>query len=886
MTSFQVVEQPDWSRWLADQGNTVLLVDHDSEAADYRRRIAESQGQAWLEKLRVIPKAQWWVELWDSSFPARQVLRPVQLLALAEQCLGDSAHLPESVIGLQGIARRFVDAFEIAERYAIALTMADVSGPDQEAFLVWRDELRRRLDAMDAISAGQLVATLSQNFASLELPQRVLLSDTLELSLPEQDLLRSMRSAGVTVNTLPVFTEPQAESVVFQARFDAASDEIVQAAQWVAARFDEAQRGDAALPRLAIVAPDMASRENALQRALERYLYPLALFPAVAGGRINEPWRVGSGKLAGYPVIASALDALQAAAGDTELEQVSRLLRSSFIAEATELSARRARLDWHWREYLQSNTSLQRALREAEFAGFADSVAALAALRDAAEGHHSRCLPSVWVERFDKELLAVGWPNREAGDPVVDQCRQGFSQVMDTLRALDRQLGRISRTQALRWLQHVLQNKRFELRRDQAPMLQLLNFDEASGQHFDGLWIMGLTDAALPAAVEPSPFLPRDSLLRAAVPRADHRDALLRDQRLLSSLMTSARQVVLSSAGQSEEGVPQSACTLIDWHYPQYPLAVDEEAFELSIGVTLPDEDPVRPVSAAERQGLRGGTGIFKAFAASPFFAFLKYRLRLEALPVPVEGLDARVQGQWIHRALDHFWAEVKTSAALAALTDTQAEALLEAAVGRAMSDAVAHGDELQRIEKRRILTLLNEWLAFERSRNEPFVVEAREVGGKVDAFGLPLRIQIDRIDRIGDHRVVLDYKTGSVTASALNAENLLEPQLPLYALLGEAVTGEPVDGVVLAQIHPRDGMMVHMRSCWAANLVDKTVRNPVDTPEKWEAELTAWRKVLAGYANGFLAGDSGHDYAQGAGAFPYDPYVTVLAREEVLDDE
>lgn len=886
LTSFALLDHPQWSRWLADEGTTILLVDHESEAADYRRRIADSQQVAWLENLQVVPKAQWWVALWDTSFPSRQVLRPVQLLALAEQCLENSPVLPEAVIGLQGIARRFVDAFEIVERYGVALAPTDVTGPDQEAFLVWQQALRERLVDMEAISAGQLVAALLTRFAELELPLRVLVSHQLEFCGPELALLKKMQAAGVTVNVLPEFSVKNSQRRIQQLLCQTAADEIVQAAQWAATRLGSVPETGAQAPRLAIVAPDIASVEPSLQRALEQYLYPLTLFPGNADGTLNEPWRVGTGKLLGYPVISAALDVLQVATGEIELEQLSRLLRSPFIAEAQIQWSARARLDWHWREYLQNRTALGSALREAQYAGFSDTVAPFQALGDLVGNHTGRCLPSVWVERFDQELLATGWPNREAGDPVLDQCRQGFSQVMDTLRALDRQLGQISRTQALRWLQHVLQQKRFELRRDEAPRLQLLSLEEAAGQHFDGLWILGLTDTALPLALEPSPFLPRRCLRAAAVPRADHHDALARDQRLLESLLVSAAEIVVSRAGQSEEGVPQSGCTLIDWRYPAYDAKALEKAYAIVASSSLPEADPARPVSPAERQRLRGGTGIFKAFAASPFFAFLKYRLRLDAMPVPVEGLDARIQGQWIHQALDYFWARVKSSDALAALSDVQTRAILEDAVTRAMTDAVRHGDELQRIEKRRILVLLEEWVAFERARTEPFVVEAREVGGKVDAFGIPLRIQIDRLDRIGDRRAVLDYKTGSVSANALNAENLREPQLPLYALLAESVTGEPVDGVVLAQIHPREGMMVHMRSNWTANLVDKKTRNPVDSPEKWEAELSAWRKVLTGYANGFLAGDIGHDFTLGAGAFPYDPYVSTLVREEVLDDE
>ena len=90
----------------------------------------------------------------------------------------------------------------------------------------------------------------------------------------------------------------------------------------------------------------------------------------------------------------------------------------------------------------------------------------------------------------------------------------------------------------------------------------------------------------------------------------------------------------------------------------------------------------------------------------------------------------------------------------------------------------------------------------------------------------------------------------------------------------------------MLAQIHPSSGMAVHMRSSWSANLVPRNVQNPVDSPEKWQAECDAWRRVLSEYARGFLAGEAGHNALCKDGDFAYDPYVPVLARAgEVSDD-
>lgn len=874
-----------WADWLADQRSAVVLVDHPGEAEAYRHGLARQQAGTYLETVRVLPKAQWLVELWDNSFPSRQVLRPVQLLVLAEKIVVNSTFIAEAAIGVQGIAQRFVDAFELAERYQLDVSAGSLASNEQQAFQHWREQLLAQLDEQAALSAAQLPAALLRALEAgqLELPERLALSAALEISPGERALLAAIAQAGVESCSLSAFgTDKPPASAIRQYRAADVREEVRAAVQWVAARLDA---GEDPAPRLALVAPDIRPYEEPLRRALERQLYPFSLFPAAApGASLAEPWRIGTGRLAAYPVVAAALDLLLVAGAQVPQALLSRVLLSPFVAGAEIWSARRAQLDWRWREQLPGQTTLRRALQEARYAGFEEAIDGLVALEAEAAQHKTSASPSEWVKRFDRELLVAGWPNREAGDPVLDQCRQGFSQVMDTLRALDRQLGAIDRGTALHWLQHVLTGKRFELQRDQAPPLQLLSLEEASGQDFDALWILGLSDAVLPRAVEPSPFLPREQLIAAGVPRADHGDALRRDRELLQAVMAAAAECVVSVAAHGDDGVPQSACSLLAWNGRQASCDA-APAFSLDARLSWPTDDPVRAVSAAEKERLRGGTGLFKAYAASPFFAFLKYRLGLSAFPEPVEGLEPKVQGAWVHRALELFWRDLGNSDALAALADDEIEARLRDSIDRATSDGVLHGDELLRIEKRRLQSLLRHWLRFEKNRDEAFVVEATEQRGRVDAFGIPLTMQIDRIDRIGEHRVVIDYKTGTVAANALNADNLLEPQLPLYALLAEDFAG-PIDGVVLAQVHARDGMKVHMRSNWCANLVSKTVKNPVDTPEKWQAERAAWTRVLQTYAAGFLSGDIAHDYQLDASAFRFDPYVATLARLEFADDD
>lgn len=877
---------------LARDRPTVVLTTPET-AAFWREQVLAylDEGGTQLETVQVLPLAQWLVALWDNSFPDRQVLRPVQLLALAKGVIDDSGLLPDTVISSLGIARRFADAFELGERFGIE------PGPEAEvfqsaelaAFRQWRQTLRRRLADSDCLAGGQLPAALLERLPEdlLELPECIALAPDLEPAPTERALLDACAGRGVDLCALAIDQPPPGDGRQYVA--DNIAAETDAAARWTAARLREADRA----LRIALVAPDVTAYEQPLRRALERHAYPPALFPAQlpAEQALAEPWRIGTGRLAGYPVIAIAVDLLHLGGPEVPMEQLSRVLRSSFAGGAGEWRGVRSELDLWWREQLPARTRLRRALRRLEQSApqWQAAAAFLQSLLQRVEASPRRQLPSAWVRCFDAELHAAGWPNREPGDPVVDQCRRGFSQVMDTLRAMDRQLGAVERGEALSWLGHILQGKRFELSRDEAPPVQILSLAEAAGQRFDRLWLLGLTEAALPTPVEPSPFLPREALRAAGVPRCDAADCLQRDRRLLEQLLCAAPSVVVSYPRTGEEGAESTGCTLFAWDREALNADSLPPGFELQAQRRRPERDEVRPVDAAERGRLRGGTSLFRDFAISPFLAFLKHRLHLREFPLPVEGLDPATQGSWIHGALERFWARVRDSEALQRLDEAGQRSLVEECVDREMDGGTDYGRELLRIERRRLTSLLNEWLAFERRRSEPFTVAYREEGGRTEAWGIPLGMRVDRVDDIGGRRLVIDYKTGKVEGKKLNAEELLEPQLPLYALFAsELLDGRAVDGVALAQIHPREGMTLHMRSNWSARLVPdvpKKIQNPVDDPQKWQAELEAWAGQLQRIAQDFLAGDIRHDLSREA-AWRYDEFLLPLLHVEAMHGE
>ncbi|GAB3369979.1 PD-(D/E)XK nuclease family protein [Spongiibacter taiwanensis] len=854
------------------EGEVLVLMPSDTAARQCRDAIARLRGeqdQAFLESITIVPPDQWLAGLWDNCFADRQVLRPIQLLALARGIIEASPHYPANCLNPLAITRQFVDAFQLHAAYCLGDRREDyLFSPEYQAFSEWREALQDTLDTQQALSSQQLPHYLLAQ-PSLALPDHIVISPDLEFPPAMQRFLDhcGCHCQRWRLAVRRSMSTPRLVSVQQQRQ------ECEQVATWLAKTLPDRAPSDL----ICIAVPDIERYQADLQSALARYLYPQTLFPPVGSGSdpdvaapaIREPWVFeGSEKILSFPLISAAWDVISLGNSSVETEKLSRILRSRFIRGWPEHRSDRASLDLRWREYLGPETTLASALALSRHSPTVtdEMLEPLTAIAQIVGQAPARQLPSRWVRFFDQLLLAAGWPNADNDDLVVQQCRRGFSQAMDVFRALDRQLGEIAQGDALSWLQHILASKRFSIARDWWCPVRIMSYEDAIGREFDAIWIMGLDDSALPRRVEPSPFLPLHLQQRAAIPDASAATRLAADKKVLNALLAVAPEVMVSHCQQNENGAPLAASPLLSMAASAPPLT-SALGFQCSADLIQPQNDAVSPVGVAEREQLRGGTGLFKEYAASPFLAFLKYRLQLAEFPQPREGLDQRIQGVLVHDSLQFFWQQTGDSAALASLTATQLAVRVEECVVRAFAHpelrSGRYGDTLKQLEIRRLCSLLGAWLEKERTRLEPFTVIATEQQREYRLMGIPLRLRVDRIDQIGEHRLVIDYKTGRVEGRNLNVDQLSEPQLPIYAL-AEADAGAPVDGVMLAQVKSVDELSIHLRSNWTNSVVKKVPRDKdVDTPEKWAEELSAWERALTTMAEGILGGDIGHDFSQ-----------------------
>ncbi len=166
-----------------------------------------------------------------------------------------------------------------------------------------------------------------------------------------------------------------------------------------------------------------------------------------------------------------------------------------------------------------------------------------------------------------------------------------------------------------------------------------------------------------------------------------------------------------------------------------------------------------------------GGAEVLRRQAACPFQSFATRRLAARAMDATDWGLEARERGSVVHKILEDLWTELKDRAGLRqARADARLHAIVERHVasalqkfrGRAQKDKWSHA--YLDAEQERIVALIEEWLDYEAQRAD-FTVEAGEEKLTANVGELKLQVRVDRIDAVDGGRVIIDYKTGLLSA-------------------------------------------------------------------------------------------------------------------------
>ncbi len=835
-----------------------LIVTADLRQARILRRLHDraqiAAGRSTWPTAQVLPLEAWLAREWQVAGAEREWL-PVALPTVAARWLWRQRVAAD--------APGLLDPAEIGARARASWLLLRAHGGDvgdlsrwpltrdQQAFLGWSRAVERELAERGACDSADLIRRFVSEDALPTAGPPLLLVGFRRPTPAESALFAALARAGWSLH------QDEAEPAVNTGwRHEAADPDGERAAMiaWLQERLVAQPDGVHG-----VIVPDLERQRGRLERALESALQPPLELAGAPRERVFD--LAGGPPLLARPVVEIAFDALSFALGLGDWKAATRLLRSTYVAGGSEEREARARLDVRLRRDGRSHpaepaTLAQEARRKASPRLASTLDAALAACaglprRDSA----------AWAETFGRCLAAWGWPG-PAGDLESSdwQAATRLGELLREVAALAALAGSLTAAQALAQLRE-LAAAPFQPESGE-PAVFVLDRWEDPGVAFDSLWVAGLTSTAWPRPVRIDPFLPIDAQRRLSMPFATAQACLHEAAGIVGAWRARAGALVLSSP-RREDDTDVDASPLVPEELPWLAPPTERPSrasLQHRFAALAPvGEDPA-PALADVRAS--GGARVLELQAACPFRAFAELRLAAEPHEEPQAGIDRRVRGIVLHRALERFWSDVASHSALLALPAAECGRRVEEAVRQAMAESVPAvvGPRARALEQEWQCLAIGALLELERGR-EPFtVVEMeREQAGRIG--GLEFRLRVDRVDAVGGARIVFDYKTGETRSSAWRGARMDAPQLPLYAVL----QAERPAAIALARASTSG-------ACWVG-VGDESIALDGLTPARkfaltedkekgfdWDAIAERWWAWLDALAGDFAAGRASVD--------------------------
>jgi probable DNA repair protein len=834
---------------------------------------------------RILPLSAWLMQSGDElAFDPAAEVPPHRLDGFAAQQLWMDVIREEEadrvLLDVAQAARLAQDADQLMDEWELAVP-SSAETDEYRGFARWRRRYRQRLaqlgaEDLNTMYARVLAAALRESAAAaataavrppaaaaLAFPRTLVLAGFTEISPRFKQLLDAFDGAGTAVRRLrDAQREPAA--VHRLAAMDRGA-EWRAAAQWAREHLDSNPQG-----RYAIVSTELESEAPFVRRVLGQVLGdpPRAGFDAAASTTasaaplLRHPFNVAVGRpLAEWPAVRAALHWMQALAefspfGVVDAAVLGVALLAGHCAGDVQEAGHIAAIDANWRRRGRMRATVNSLAKD--FAGSPRLAEAWARAVDTwrQAGGDTTC--DSWSTTMKSALLALGFPGERPLDSVSYQVMGAFAGLLDQFAALAPVAGLLDGRAAVDLLRRAAQAESFQPQRDPLARLDVLGLLEAEGGAWDGIWILGLTDEALPSAPKPNPLIPLAVLRQAGAPRATPERERIWAQAIFEALSRGAPEIVASHAYLDGERELRPSPLVAElpataWR-PPAPAAVPLLEFQ-----TLVDEQG--PPLASGESGT-GGLDLLDTQARNPMWAFVRHRLGGRALEDYADSATMNVRGSFLHRALELLWAMLPTQDDLhRVIEEGRLGGLLQQAVEQAAEDQLqACAPVIRTLECERALAVLAAWLDVEAQR-PPFAVREVEREHPWRHGPLALKVRVDRMDALADGRMlIVDYKTGMGQASPEADWSRTRPvnlQLPFYAaVLAEDEDGVDVAGLMLAQIHARQvgALGLGDEDVDIAGVVPAS-RSKYFGGEAWREILQRWRSAIAALADEYARG-------------------------------
>jgi len=406
--------------------------------------------------------------------------------------------------------------------------------------------------------------------------------------------------------------------------------------------------------------------------------------------------------------------------------------------------------------------------------------------------------PSDWVETFQNQLDISDFPGSRPLNNEEFQLSEKLKDIFKLYRNHDFINKKFNFDEAISELRSLCSRVPFQVTASKTAHIHIVSLLESKGLLFDKLWVSGMDSRHWPNKSRVNPFLPFPHVV------SETRD-----------WDKSADEVIFSYPQQNRDETLIPADILKDIAEVKINLSWPMPSIGRSfVALRAPQDDIPVNVDLLKHKGSQ----IFKDHIACPFRAFAKHRLGAQKQELPQLGFTALQRGNLVHQVLENFWKAVNTQKILLDYPHDKLLNLIDSVINNSLNKFARNTQEIFILaEKSRLQKLILDWIELEKKR-EDFVVIATEQTIETHLGKLPLKLRIDRIDKIAENKyLIIDYKTSQYD---IRGDYLDEPQLPLYAILS-AVS---VDNIAYAYLRTGNSKLKEI---------------PVkDMKNQWEQEL------------------------------------------------
>lgn len=801
------------------------------------------------------------------------LLSPIQEQALWEEIIQFS-EIGKTLLKIPQTAQLVKEAWQLMHAWHLTPFIENQFWNDDiRAFLDWAESYRAATAHAQQLDHARVCDFISEYYASLGIEKiSTLICHGFDVFTPQQlTFFDTLRDYGCEVVILHsgIADYQHLENAQF-CEFASSLDEIHQSAVWARSKIEQTDQ----TVRIGIVVPELASYRNMLKRIFSTIMYPDVRFGLPGVAQQIPPFNISLGEmLTQYPLIDAALVCLFLLDQEIEFERVSHWFRSPFLGGAEIEFEQRVLIDacirWN-AEPIMTVERLWMLLQQSE--GDLKCPLLMQQLSDLITFRQTQ-LPrqeshATYAKMITEVLRIIGFPGERKLNSSEYQTYRKWQALLAEFASFDRIVPSTTYQEAIGRLYRMASETLFQPETPEVP-IQILGVLEAANQEFDYVWVMGLSDKHWPLQTQFNPFLPLELQRKTKLPLASTMEALQYCRRLMQGWCAHTREAIFSYARYNdgdagEELTPSALLAGITKIQPSSTATISHlDLIKSSCELEQIQEGDIPPLAQhIMAQVMPGGTAVIKDYAACPFRAWAKHRLRIESPLLPHAGLSASERGILVHQLLAQLWRKLQTKDALDALHDDELESLLASLAREAIAEMqrakpLMLSGRFAEIEVRRLLLLVREWLDQERKRNF-FAVVAVEEKRMLRVGDLELSVRLDRVDEIDiGHRIVIDYKTSKPSVQALIGERPDEPQLPLYLAMTE--TDQQAIGVAFAAVKRGEmgfAALVRESDMLPGVKAFKHV-NGCKQYSTWTELVTAWRENLTKLAAGFCAGDA-----------------------------